>query len=306
MALATAPGTMAPLRHVQTPVLSIGCFDAGAGPAVVLLHGFPYDIHAYADVAPMLVAAGCRVIVPYLRGAGATCFRAGLFARTAEQGALASDVVDLLDALGVRRALLAGFDWGARAACATAALWPSRCAGLVSAGGYALHDLRRAATPAPPEQEAACWHQYYFLSERGRAGLTARRRELAQLLWRQWSPQWRFSRAEFDRTAAAFDNPDWVEVVLHSYRYKLGAAPGDPRYAHLARRLLSQPRIEIPAITVEGAAHGVVRPTDGRQWSALFTRHVAHRVVAGAGHNVPQEQPRAFAEAVLALATAIA
>jgi pimeloyl-ACP methyl ester carboxylesterase len=287
-------------------VLSIGCFDAGSGPAVVLLHGFPYDIHAYADVSRMLVAAGCRVIVPYLRGAGATCFRDGTLARSAEQSALASDVVDLLDGLGLHRALLAGFDWGARAACAAAALWPARCAGLVSAGGYAIHDLQRAATPAAPEQEAALWHQYYFMSERGRAGLTARRRELAHLLWRQWSPQWRFSPAEFDRTATAFDNPDWVEVVLHSYRYKLGAVPGDPRYAHLARQLLSMPRIDVPAITVEGAAHGVVRPTDGRQWSALFTRHVAHRVVADAGHNIPQEQPRAFAEAILALATATA
>ena len=306
MALVTAPGAMEPLRHVQTPVLSIGCFDAGSGPAVVLLHGFPYDIHAYADVAPMLVAAGCRVIVPYLRGAGATCFCDDTLARTAEQSALASDVADLLDALGLQRALLAGFDWGARAACAAAALWPARCAGLVSAGGYAVHDLRRAAAPAAPEREAALWHQYYFMSERGRAGLTACRRELAHLLWRQWSPQWRFSQAEFDRTAAAFDNPDWVEVVLHSYRYKLGAVPGDPRYAHLARRLLSLPRIDVPAVTVEGAAHGVVRPTDGRRWSALFTRHVSHRVVAGAGHNIPQEQPRAFADAILALATATA
>jgi pimeloyl-ACP methyl ester carboxylesterase len=297
---------MEPLRHVQTPVLSIGCFDAGSGPAVVLLHGFPYDIHAYADVAPVLVAAGCRVIVPYLRGTGATCFRDDRLARTAEQSALASDVADLLDALGLHQALLAGFDWGARAACAAAALWPARCAGLVSAGGYALHDLRRAAVPALPEQEAARWHQYYFMSERGRAGLTARRRELAQLLWRQWSPQWRFSQAQFDRTATAFDNPDWVEVVLHNYRYKLGAAPGDPRYAHLARQLLSMPRIDVPAVTVEGAAHGVVRPTDGRGWSALFARHVSHRVVADAGHNIPQEQPRAFAEAILALATATA
>jgi pimeloyl-ACP methyl ester carboxylesterase len=292
---------MAPVRHAETSVLTVGYCDIGSGPAVILLHGFPYDIHAYADVAPMLAEAGLRVIVPYLRGHGATGFRDAALRRTAEQAALASDIIELLDCLDLPQAVLAGFDWGARAACAAAALWPERCAGLVSAGGYVLHNLRRAMIPAPPEREYGLWHQYYFATERGRAGLTANRRELARLLWRQWSPQWRFSTAEFERTAESFDNPDWVEVVLHSYRHKLGAAPGDARYAERTRCLLDMPRIEVPAVTLDGGAHGVNPPSDGRQWSAHFPRHVAHRVVAGAGHNIPQEQPAAFADAVLAL-----
>jgi pimeloyl-ACP methyl ester carboxylesterase len=292
---------MGPVRHAETSVLTVGYWDVGTGPAVVLLHGFPYDIHAYADVAPMLAEAGLRVIVPYLRGYGATRFRDAALPRTAEQAALASDIVELLDCLDLPQAMLAGFDWGARAACAAAALWPERCPGLVSAGGYALHDLQRAMIPVAPEREYALWHQYYFATERGRAGLTANRRELARLLWRQWSPRWHFGADEFERTAAAFDNPDWVEVVVHSYRHKLAAAPGDPRYAERTRRLLRLPPIDVPAITLDGGAHGVNPPSDGRQWSAHFRRHVAHRVVAGAGHNIPQEQPAAFADAVLAL-----
>jgi pimeloyl-ACP methyl ester carboxylesterase len=296
-----ALNAMAPVQRVETPVLTVGYYDVGTGPAVVLLHGFPYDIHSYADVAPMLAAAGFRVIVPYLRGCGATRFCDATLPRTNEQAALASDIIELLDCLDLPQAVLAGFDWGARAACAAAALWPERCIGLVSAGGYVLHDLERATIPAAPERECGLWHQYYLATERGRAGLTANRRELARLLWRQWSPRWRFSAAEFERTAAAFDNPDWVEVALHNYRHKLGAAPGDSRYAEPARRLQGMPRIEVPTITLDGGAHGVIPPSDGSQWSACFRRHLAHRVVAGAGHNIPQEQPGAFAEAVLAL-----
>jgi pimeloyl-ACP methyl ester carboxylesterase len=297
----TALQGMTPVQHAATPVLTVGYYEAGTGPAVVLLHGFPYDIHAYANVAPILAAAGFRVIVPYLRGCGATRFRDAAAPRTAEQAALASDIVELLDCLDLPQAVFAGFDWGARAACAAAALWPSRCAGLVSAGGYALHDLARAAIPDTPERECGLWHQYYLATERGRAGLTANRRELARLLWRQWSPHWRFSPDEFERTAAAFDNPDWVEVALHSYRHKLGAAPGDSRYADRTRRLQGLPRIQVPTVTLAGAAHGVLPPTDGSEWSAYFRRHLQHRVIPGAGHNIPQEQPRAFADAVLAL-----
>jgi len=251
----------------------------------------------------MLAAEGFRVIVPYLRGCGATRFRDATLPRTAEQAALASDIIDLLDCLGLPQAALGGFDWGARAACAAAALWPGRCAGLVSAGGYVIHDLERATIPAAPERECALWYQYYLATERGRAGLTVYRRELARLLWCQWSPRWPFCDAEFERTATAFDNPDWVEVALNNYRHKLGALPGDSRYADRALQLQGMPQIEVPTITLDGGAHGVLPASDGSEWSAYFPRRLEHRVVADAGHNIPQEQPRAFAEAVLALVT---
>ena len=295
--MATFAPTM-PVRTLATPVLSIGYHDFGEGPAVVLLHGFPYDIHAYAEVVPILAGAGFRVVVPYLRGHGTTRFLDTTIPRSAEQGALASDVIDLLDGLGLSRAIFAGFDWGARAACAAAALWPQRCDGLVSAGGYALHHVGSSATPTTPDREAAIWYQYYLMSERGRAGLAMYRREFARLLWRQWSPQWQFSDEEFARSAAAFDNPDWVEVVLHSYRYKFGLAPGDERYTKLADRLEGQPAIEVPALTLDGGDHGVVPGSDGGRWASLFLGRWEHRVVPGAGHNIPQENPRAFADAV--------
>jgi pimeloyl-ACP methyl ester carboxylesterase len=287
-----------PVRTLATSVLSISYHDIGQGPAVVLLHGFPYDIHAYADAAPILADTGFRVVVPYLRGYGTTRFRDHATPRSAEQAALASDLIDLLDGVGLSRAIFAGFDWGARAACAAAALWPQRCSGLVSAGGYALHHVGSSATPTTPEREAALWYQYYLLSERGRAGLTIYRREFARLLWHQWSPQWHFSEEEFARSAAAFDNPDWVEVVLHSYRYKFGMAPGDERYTELASRLEEQPPIEVPTLTLDGGAHGVVPGSDGGRWASLFLGQWEHRVVPDAGHNIPQENPQAFAEAV--------
>jgi pimeloyl-ACP methyl ester carboxylesterase len=287
-----------PVRTLATEVLSIGYHDIGEGPAVVLLHGFPYDIHAYAEAAPILADTGFRVVVPYLRGYGTTRFRDHATPRSAEQAALASDLIDLLDGVGLSRAIFAGFDWGARAACAAAALWPQRCSGLVSAGGYALHHLGSSATPTRPEREAALWYQYYLMSERGRAGLTIYRREFARLLWHQWSPHWHFSEEEFARSAAAFDNPDWVEVVLHSYRYKFGLVPGDERYAELASRLEEQPPIEVPTLTLDGGAHAVVPGSDGGRWASLFLGQWEHRVVPGAGHNIPQENPQAFAEAV--------
>jgi pimeloyl-ACP methyl ester carboxylesterase len=287
-----------PVRTLATPVLSIGYHDIGTGPAVVLLHGFPYDIHAYAQTAAILADNEFRVVVPYLRGYGSTRFRDHATPRSAEQAALASDVIDLLDGIGLSRAIFAGFDWGARAACAAAALWPQRCNGLVSAGGYALHHLGSSATPSRPEREAALWYQYYLMSERGRAGLTTYRREFARLLWHQWSPQWHFSEQEFARSAAAFDNPDWVEVVLHSYRYKFGLVPGDERYTELARRLEEQPAIELPTLTLDGAAHGVAPGSDGDRSASFFLGQWEHRVVPGAGHNIPQENPQAFAEAV--------
>src|SRR6201981_2544606 len=210
--------------------------------------------------------------------------------RTAEQAALASDIIELLDCLGLPQAVLGGFDWGARAACAAAALWPGRCAGLVSAGGYVIHDLERAAIPAAPEHECALWYQYYLATERGRAGLTMYRRELARLLWSQWSPSWPFGDAEFERTATAFDNPDWVEVALNNYRYKLGGVPGDPRYADRAMKLQGMPRIEVPTITLDGGSHGVFPASDGGGWSAYFARHLEDRVVAGARPHVRAKQ----------------
>lgn len=287
-----------PVRTLATSVLSIGYHDIGQGPAVVLLHGFPYDIHAYAEAAPILADKGFRVVVPYLRGYGTTRFRDHATPRSAEQAALASDLIDLLDGVGLSRAIFAGFDWGARAACAAAALWPQRCSGLVSAGGYALHHVGSSATPTTPEREAALWYQYYLLSERGRAGLTIYRREFARLLWHEWSPRWHFSEEEFARSAAAFDNPDWVEVVLHSYRYKFGMVPGDERYTELASRLEEQPPIEVPTLTLDGGAHGVVPGSDGGRWASLFLGQWEHREVPDAGHNIPQENPQAFAEAV--------
>jgi pimeloyl-ACP methyl ester carboxylesterase len=292
---------MAPIRYVDTDALRVGYYEVGEGPAVVLLHGFPYDIHAYGAVAPALAAAGCRVIIPYLRGYGATRYLTPQTVRSGEQAALAADLLGLLDALDLPDAVLAGFDWGARVACSVAAIWPERCRGIVSVGGYAIQDVVGAGLPRPPGAERALWHQYYFLTERGRSGLARHRRALAELLWREWSPKWDFSPAEFERTAAAFENPDWVDTVVHNYRYRMGYAPGAPKYADLADRLAALPPVEVPAITVDGGAHGVLSASDGQAWTGRFLGPWEHRTVAGAGHNVPQEQPEEFAEAVLAV-----
>src|SRR5262249_10789856 len=229
---------MEPLHHVETDVLSIACHQAGPadGPAVVLLHGFPFDIHSYVDVAPMLAAKGCRVIVPYLRGYGPTRFLDAKAPRSGEQAAVGADLIALIDALGIQRAIFAGYDWGRPATCVGAALWPARCAGLVTVNGYLIQDIARAMAPAKPPREVAYWYQYYFQIERGRAGLAANRREIAKTLWRQWSPNWHFDDATFARTAAAFDNPDFVDVAIHSYRHRYGLAEGDPRYADVHPR----------------------------------------------------------------------
>ncbi|SHN77075.1 alpha/beta fold hydrolase [Bradyrhizobium erythrophlei] len=290
-----------PLRSVDAGVLNISYYEEGpaAGPAVVLLHGFPYDIHAYVDVAPQLAARGCRVIVPYVRGYGPTRFLDSKTPRSGEQAAVGADLIALIDALKIQRAVFAGYDWGGRAACVAAALWPERCAGLVTVNGYAIQDIAHAMTPAKPTREVAYWYQYYFQIERGRAGLVASRREIAKILWRQWSPNWHFDEATFERTAAAFDNPDYVDVVIHSYRHRYGLVDGDPRYADLERRLAAQPVIAAPTITLDGDADGVNPPTDGTAHAAKFGRRVAHRVIPHAGHNLPQEEPEAFATAVM-------
>jgi pimeloyl-ACP methyl ester carboxylesterase len=292
-----------PLRHVDAGVLDIAYYEAGPadGPVVMLLHGFPYDIHSYVDVAPMLAAQGCRVIVPYLRGYGPTRFRDSATPRSGEQAAVGADLIALMDALVVQRAVFAGYDWGGRAACVAAALWPERCAGLVSVNGYLIQNIARAMVPVKPEYEFPLWYQYYFQLERGQAGLAVYRREISRILWQQWSPNWRFDDATFERTAAAHDNPDYVDVVIHSYRHRFGLADGDPRYAELQRRLAALPEITVPAITLDGDADGVVPATDGTASAAKFTRSRIHRVIPHAGHNLPQEEPEAFAGAVMEL-----
>ncbi len=303
--LARASGShrLEPLRHVDAGVLNVAYYEAGPadGPVVMLLHGFPYDIHSYVDVAPRLAAQGCRTIVPYLRGYGPTRFREASAPRSGEQAAIGADLIALMDALGVRRALFAGYDWGGRAACVGAALWPERCTGLVSVNGYLIQDIAKAMTPAKPEREVPLWYQYYFQLERGRAGLAANRRGIARILWQQWSPNWHFDDATFERTAAAHDNPDYVEVVIHSYRHRFGLADGDPRYADVQLRLAALPVIAVPAITLDGEGDGVAPATDGSAAAAKFTGPRTHRIIPRAGHNLPQEEPEAFAAAVMEL-----
>jgi pimeloyl-ACP methyl ester carboxylesterase len=293
-----------PLRSVRTDALEVAYFEAGPGDGEValLLHGFPYDIHSYVDVIPRLVAAGHRVIVPYLRGHGPTRFLDPGAPRSGQQGALGADVVALLDALDVPRAVFAGYDWGGRAACVAAALWPQRCAGLVSVNGYLIQDLRSAMVPIRPDLEAGFWYFYYFLTERGRAGLTANRREIARVIWARNSLRWRFDDATLDRAAAAFDNPDYVDVVLHSYRHRLGLAPGYPPYHQIEQRLAAQPAITVPAVTLDGLADGNFPATDGSPSARHFTGPRVHHQVPDAGHNLPQEAPDAFASAILELA----
>jgi pimeloyl-ACP methyl ester carboxylesterase len=294
------------LKRVDAGVLNVAYHEAGPaqGPAVVLLHGFPYDIEAYAGVAPIVASAGCRVIVPYLRGFGPTRFLNAGTLRSGEFAAFGADLLALLDALRLPRAVLAGYDWGGKAASAVAALWPERCAGLVSGNGYAFADPASALIPARPESEVPLWWQFYFQTERGRAGYAKYRRELNRLFWQQWSPTWRFDDTTFARTAASFDNPDHVDVAMHSFRHRFGAVQGDPAYAEIGRRLASLPAIPVRTVTLDGGDDGAHGPTDGSAQAAKFTGPRAHRVVAGAGHNLPQEAPRAFADAVLELVRA--
>jgi pimeloyl-ACP methyl ester carboxylesterase len=292
-----------PLRHINAGVLNIAYYEDGLadGPVVMLMHGFPYDIHSFVDVAPQLAASGCRVIVPYVRGYGPTRFLDAATPRSGEQAAVGADLIALMDALDIKRAVVAGYDWGGRAACVVAALWPERCIGLVSVNSYLIQNIAKAMVPAKAQFEAAYWYQYYFQIERGRAGLAANRREIAKLLWRQWSPNWRFDEACFERTAIAHDNPDYVDVVIHSYRHRYGLADGDPRYADLQRRLAALPVISVPTITLDGDADGVAPATDGSASAAKFTGGRSHRVIPGAGHNLPQEEPEAFVAAVMEL-----
>jgi pimeloyl-ACP methyl ester carboxylesterase len=292
-----------PLKQVDAGVLNIAYYEAGRadGPAVMLMHGFPYDIHSYVDVAPMLAAQGCRVIVPYLRGYGPTRFRDAATPRSGEQAAIGADLMALMDALGIQRAVFAGYDWGGRAASVGAALWPERCVGLVCVNSYLIQDIANAMVPQRVDREVALWYQYYFQLERGRAGLAANRREIAKLLWTQWSPNWAFDDACFERTAVAFDNPDYVDIVIHSYRHRFGLAESDPHYADIQRRLAALPVITVPTITMDGAGDGVISSTDGTASASKFTARRGHRVIPVAGHNLPQEAPEAFVAAVMEL-----
>ncbi|MGQ2994928.1 alpha/beta hydrolase [Variovorax sp.] len=294
---------MEPLRRIEAGVLEVAYHESGPadGPPVLLMHGFPYDIHTYAEVAPLLAAEGCRTIVPYMRGYGGTRFLSTDTPRSGEQAAFGADLLALLDALEIDRAVLAGYDWGGRAACVVAALWPERCAGLVSLNSYNIQNIARAMEPDTPENEHSLWYQYYFHSERGRAGLQKDRKAIARLLWKLWSPTWRFDDATFERSAAAFDHPDFVEVVIHSYRHRFGLVAGDPAYADIDRQLAAQPVIRVPAITFDGIDDGVRPPAEAAAHAARFSGPRSHRLVPGVGHNLPQEAPRAFADAVLEL-----
>ena len=291
------------MKTIVAGVLEVAYLEVGPanGAPVILLHGFPYDVHAYDDVAARLAAAGRRGIVPYLRGYGPTRFLSADTPRSGQQAALGADLLALMDALEIPKAVLAGYDWGGRAACIVAALWPERVRGLVSSGsGYNIQDIPNAGKPLAPEQEHRFWYQYYFHSERGRAGLTANRRQLCRLLWRLWSPSWKFDDAAFERSAVAFDNPDFVDVVVHSYRHRFGGIPGDPAYDAIEGRLATQPDIAVPSIVLDGADDGVDPPEAVDADAPHFKGPYERRAIAGAGHNLPQEAPEAFAEAVLA------
>jgi pimeloyl-ACP methyl ester carboxylesterase len=292
-----------PIRHVRTSMLDVAYEEHGpsAGDPVVLLHGFPYDPRSFDAVAVALAADGYRVIVPYLRGYGPTRFLRAESMRSGQQAAIARDLVDLMDALSIGSAALAGYDWGGRAACIVAALWPERVRCLVSGEGYNIQDIAGSAKPLAPETEHRLWYQYYFHSPRGRAGLDANRAELGKLLWRLWSPTWRFDEATYARTASSFDNPDFVDIVIHSYRHRFGYAPGDPALEGIERELARQPAIAVPTISLCGADDGVARPTVTDEDAARFSGRYERLVLPGIGHNIPQEAPEATAAALLEL-----
>jgi pimeloyl-ACP methyl ester carboxylesterase len=296
------------LKRIRTSALEIAYEESGPahGRPVILLHGWPYDPHDYDDVVPLLAGAGCRVIVPYLRGFGPTRFLSAATPRSGQQAALASDLRELMDALGIERAALAGYDWGGRAACIVAALWPQRARCLVTGNGYNIQDIPHAGKPAAPEQELRYWYQYYFHSERGRAGLTENRRALIHLLWRLWSPNWAFDDATFERSAAAWENRDFVDVTIQSYRHRYGFAPGDATLDAIERQLAAQPKIGVPAIALQGEADGVQPPISSADHARYFTGRFERRVLARIGHNPPREAPQDFAGAIMELMAAAA
>ncbi len=290
-----------PLKQIDAGVLNVGYAEAGpaSGRPVILLHGWPYDIHTYVDVAPLLAAKGYRVIVPYLRGYGTTRFLSNEMVRNGQPAALALDIIALMDALKLEKAVLGGCDWGARTANIMAALWPERCKGLVSVSGYLIGSQQVGKVPLPPKAELQWWCQFYFATERGRAGYEKNRRDFARLIWQLASPQWNFSDATFERSAASFDNPDHVSIVIHNYRWRLGVAEGESKYDELEKRLAEAPVITVPTITLEGDANGAPHP-DPNAYAKKFSGMYAHRLInGGVGHNLPQEAPRAFADAIM-------
>jgi pimeloyl-ACP methyl ester carboxylesterase len=298
--------TFAETKQIDAGVLNVGYVEVGPsdGAPVILLHGWPYDIHSYVEVAPLLASAGFRVIVPYLRGYGTTRFLSDETMRSGQPAALAIDTVALMDALRIERAILAGFDWGARTANVVAALWPDRCTAMVSVSGYLISSQEAGRMPLPPKAELEWWYQYYFATERGRAGYTKYRHEFSKLIWQLGSPRWSFDQATFNRSAAAFDNPDHVDIVIHNYRWRLALANGEAKYAGLDRRLAEFPVIAVPTITLEGDANGAPHPDPGAYAEKFSGRYEHRRVKGGIGHNLPQEAPQDFAEAVIDVVSA--
>jgi pimeloyl-ACP methyl ester carboxylesterase len=306
---AVRPGahtSFAALKQIEAGVLDVGYAEAGPadGPVVILLHGWPYDIYAFVDVVPVLAQAGFRVIAPWLRGYGTTRFLANDTPRNGQQAALATDVIALMDALKIDKAVVAGFDWGARTADIVAAIWPQRVRSLVSVSGYLIGSQQANKMPLPPAAELQWWYQYYFATERGRLGYEKYRREFSKLIWQLASPKWKFDDATFERSAASFDNPDHVAIVIHNYRWRLGLAPGEAKYDELEKRLAEFPAIAVPTITLEGDANGAPHP-DPKVYAGKFSGKYAHRLITGGiGHNLPQEAPQAFADAVIEVARA--
>jgi len=291
------------LQHIDAGVLNVAYLDDGPsdGRVVVLLHGFPYDIHSYDAVTPGLVAQGCRVITPYLRGYGPTRFLSPDTLRSGQQAVLGQDLLDLMDALDIPTAVLSGYDWGGRAACIVAALWPERARGLVSCNGYNMQNIAASARPAPPEMEHKFWYQYYFHGERGRAGLEANRHAYCKLLWRLWSPNWTFDDATYEQTAVSFENPDFVDVVIHSYRHRYALVPGDAAVEEIEARLAEQPKISVPTVAMDGSGDGVMSAKGCAGHERFFTGPYRREVIPSVGHNLPQEAPEEFARAILSL-----
>jgi len=300
---AAATTEFGPLKQVDAGLLNVGYAELGPahGPAVILLHGWPYDIHSFVDVAPLLATAGYRVIVPYVRGFGTTCFLSSETFRNAQQSAVALDVIALMDALRIDKAVLAGFDWGARTVAIVAALWPERCKAIVSVGGYLITSLKANLQPLPPQAEWGWWYQYYFATERGKLGYSTNRHEFNKLIWKSASPKWGFDDATYHRTAAAFHNPDHVSIVIHNYRWRLSLAAGEARYDDLEQKLFQGPLISVPTITIASDFDGLA--ADGAAYAKKFSGRYSHRILKGIGHNVPQEAPHAFAQAVMDVGT---
>lgn len=289
------------IKQIDAGVLNVGYAEAGPkeGQPVILLHGWPYDIHSFEAVTPLLAAKGYRVVVPYLRGHGTTSFLDKKTFRNGQQSVVAQDIISLMDALKIDQAILAGYDWGARTACIIAALWPERCKAIVSVNGYLINNLERNKLPLPPKAEWGWWYQYYFATERGRAGYEANRHDFAKLIWKNVSPNWNFDDTTFERTAAAFNNPDYIAIVIHNYRWRLSLSDGDPQFDALEKRLAEGPVISVPAITLDGDADGVAPATDGTAYAKKFAGKRTHKIIKGVGHNLPQEAPQVFAETVI-------